>query len=148
MRSTPSSACSAWSSRCPYGVTARVEAYDRHTTNARPMYTNSAAICGLFPEIVWDRMRIDRTAGRDRGIEFQASRSNGGRTDWSVSYALASSKDSIGGRSVPRSLDQRHAVHADWSLRPASNAWRLSVGGVWHSGWPYTPTSARASTRS
>jgi hypothetical protein len=41
---------------------------------------------------------------------------------------------------MPRALDQRHALHGDWSFRPASNAWRLSVGGVWHSGWPYTPT--------
>jgi O6-methylguanine-DNA--protein-cysteine methyltransferase len=31
-------------------------------------------------------------------------------------------------------------VHADWSIRPKSNAWRLSAGAVWHSGWPYTPT--------
>ena len=37
-------------------------------------------------------------------------------------------------------------MHADWSYRPTSNAWRLSVGGVWHSGWPYTPTVLRVDT--
>jgi hypothetical protein len=46
----------------------------------------------------------------------------------------------VAGRTIARSLDERHAVHADWSIRPRSNAWRLSAGAVWHSGWPYTPT--------
>ena len=46
----------------------------------------------------------------------------------------------------PRGLEERHAVHADWSFRPTSNAWRFSVGGVWHSGWPYTPTVLRVDT--
>jgi hypothetical protein len=130
----------------PYGVTARVEAYDRHTTDARPLYTNASAELSTFPEISWDRMRVDRTESRDRGVEFQAARSGAGRMDWSLSYALASSNDIVEGRVVPRALDQRHAVHGDWSFKPASNAWRLSVGGVWHSGWPYTPTSLTLQT--
>jgi len=124
----------------PIGVAARVEAYDRHTTNARPSYTNSSAELWMFPEILWDRMRVDRTESRDRGVEFQVGRSVGGLITWSLGYALASSNDVVNGLTVPRALDQRHALHGDWSLRPASNAWRLSVGGVWHSGWPYTPT--------
>jgi len=124
----------------PMGVTARVEAYDRHTTNARPLYTNSSAELWTFPEIMWDRMRVDRTESRDRGIELQVGRSVGGLMDWSLGYALAKSSDLVDGEWTPRALDQRHALHGDWSLRPASNAWRLSVGGVWHSGWPYTPT--------
>lgn len=41
---------------------------------------------------------------------------------------------------VPRAFDRRHAVHADWSLHPENDSWRLSAGGLWHSGWPYTPT--------
>jgi len=125
----------------PHGVTARVEAYDRHTTNARPTYTNASAEITTFPEISWDRMRVDRSESRDRGIEFQAGRSAEGLMDWSIGYALASSNDLVDGRWTPRALDQRHALHGDWSLRPASNAWRLSVGGVWHSGWAYTPTN-------
>jgi hypothetical protein len=100
----------------------------------------------LFPELLWDRTLIDRTAGRDRGLELQLARSGGARTDWSVSYALASSTDEVDGRWVPRSFDQRHAVHADWSLRPVSQSWRLSVGGLWHSGWPYTPTNLSVDT--
>jgi hypothetical protein len=130
----------------PRGLAARVEAYDRLTRNARSIFVNAEGDILLFPEIAWDRVRVDRTEGRDRGIELQASRANAGRADWSISYALASSRDRVGGRMIPRSTDQRHAVHADWSIRPSSNAWRLSVGGVWHSGWPYTPTVLRVDT--
>ena len=124
----------------PSGVTARVEAYERRLTRARAKYANLGGDMWLFPELLWDRTLIDRTTGRDRGLELQLSRKETGRTDWSVSYALASSTDEIGGRTVPRSFDQRHAVHGDWSLHPANGSWRLSLGGLWHSGWPYTPT--------
>lgn len=124
----------------PRGIAARVEAYDRHTTDARPLYTNATAEIWTFPEVMWDRMRVDRTESRDRGVEFQVGQSVGGRMDWSLGYALASSKDLVNGSWKPRAFDQRHALHGDWSVRPADNAWRLSVGGVWHSGWPYTPT--------
>ena len=130
----------------PGGISSRIEAYDRRTRDARPMFVSAGGDLFLFPEIAWDRVRVDRTAAHDRGVELQASRANAGHVDWSVSYALASSNDIVGGRSVPRSLDQRHAIHADWSYRPASNAWRLSVGGLWHSGWPYTPTVLKVDT--
>jgi hypothetical protein len=130
----------------PFGVTGRVEAYERRRSGRRTEFANVGGDILLFPELSWDRVRIDRQGGRDRGLEFQASRGNGSRTDWSLSYALASAQDSIGGRMVPRAMDQRHAVHADWSLKPKSNAWRLSVGGVWHSGWPTTPTTVVVDT--
>ncbi|MEO6526221.1 MAG: TonB-dependent receptor, partial [Gemmatimonadaceae bacterium] len=124
----------------PFGLTGRIEGYERLLTGSHSEYANVGGDILLFPELSWDRMRIARDGGRDRGLELQLSRSNGGRMDWSASYAIASSLDSVGGRMIPRSFDQRHAVHLDWSLRPASNSWRLSVGAVWHSGWPYTPT--------
>src|SRR5215218_1666999 len=128
------------------GVVARVEAYERRLTHARGRYMNLGGDLWLFPELLWDRTLVERTAGRDRGLELQLARSGAGRTDWSVSYALASSTDEVDGRSVPRSFDQRHAVHADWSLHPANQSWRLSVGGLWHSGWPYTPTNLEVDT--
>jgi hypothetical protein len=92
----------------------------------------------VFPEINWDRVRIDPERGRARGVELLFARDDGRRVDWSVGYALASVTDHIGGRDVPRATDQRHTVTADWAYRPTSNKWRLSIAGVWHSGWPYT----------
>jgi len=123
------------------GVNIRVEAYERRLTSARAKYANLGGDLWLFPELLWDRTLIERTAGRDRGLELQLARKDAARTDWSVSYALASSTDEVDGRIVPRSVDERHAVHADWSLHPRSGSWRLSLGGLWHSGWPYTPTN-------
>ena len=52
---------------------------------------------------------------------------------------IYSATDDIGGRAVPRAEDQRHTAHFDWSYHPESNAWRLSVAGVWHTGTPDTP---------
>jgi hypothetical protein len=37
-------------------------------------------------------------------------------------------------------------VHGDWSYRPTSNKWRLSVAWIWHSGWPYTPAVVHIDT--
>jgi hypothetical protein len=58
---------------------------------------------------------------------------------WSTGYALASVTDRIAGRTVPRSIDQRHTITGDWAYRSKSNKWRFSTAGVWRSGWPYTP---------
>jgi hypothetical protein len=130
----------------PKGVTARVEAYERRLTNARGRYMNLGGDLWLFPELLWDRTLVERTAGLDRGVELQLARSDAERTDWSVGYALSSSTDEVNGRMLPRAFDQRHAVHVDWSLHPKNNSWRLSLGGLWHSGWPYTPTELSVDT--
>lgn len=124
----------------PFGISGRVEAYTRRTTQRRTEFLNVAGDVMLLPELMWDRVRLDPVESHDRGLEFLVSRNGGRRMDWSVSYALAQSQDSVNGRMVPRMFDQRHGVHADWSLHPVSNTWRLTAGGVWHSGWPYTPT--------
>jgi len=121
------------------GMMVRIEAYDRRLSHQRPLFVSTAPGIEMFPEILPDRVRIDPERGRARGIELLLSRDQGRRADWSIGYARASVTDHIGGRDVPRSTDQRHTITADWSYRPVSNKWRLSIAGVWHSGWPYTP---------
>jgi hypothetical protein len=81
-----------------------------------------------------------------RGLEASLARDVGTRVEWSASYALAKFTDWVDGREIPSPMDQRHTVHADWAFRPTSNAWRLTVAGVWHSGWPYTPQNLRVDT--
>ena len=124
----------------PNGLTGRVEAYDRRISNQRPRFLTVGPGVDVFPEITWDRVRIDPSRGRARGVEMLLSRDVGARGDWSLGYALAKVTDRIGGRDVPRGMDQRHTVTGDWAYRPSSNRWRFSIAGVWHSGWPYTPT--------
>jgi hypothetical protein len=121
------------------GLLARAEVYDRRLSDLRPRYFNVGASIEVFPEINWDRVRIDPTTGYARGVELFFARDGAEHVDWSVSYALASTREQVDGRSVPRSVDQRHTVHGDWSYRPTSNKWRLSFAWLWHSGWPYTP---------
>jgi hypothetical protein len=121
------------------GFVARAEVYERRLSDLRPRHVNVGASIELFPEINWDRVRVDPTTGRARGVELFVSREGTEHVDWSVSYALASAREQIDGRTVPRTVDQRHTVHGDWSYRPTSNKWRLNVAWLWHSGWPYTP---------
>jgi hypothetical protein len=121
------------------GLVARVELYERRLSNLRPRYMNVGPAIEVFPEINWDRVRIEPTTGVARGVELFLARDGVEHVDWSVSYAIASAREDIGARTVPRAIDQRHTVHGDWSYRPTSNKWRLTVAWLWHSGWPYTP---------
>jgi hypothetical protein len=123
-----------------------VEAYDRLLSNVRPRFTNASPSIEVFPEVINDRLHVVPTGGRSRGVELFLGRDGGDRVDWGVSYARAASTDDIRGRAVPRSLDQRHSLAIDWSVHPVSNRWRLSVAGIWHSGWPYTPSIVRVDT--
>ena len=128
------------------GLGARVEAYERRLTRQRARFANWTATTELFPEIAFDRIELRPGSGRARGVELLLTRAGGGRTDWSASYALSSATDRLQGRDVPRALDQRHAVRADWSFHPANDRWRVSLAGSWHSGWPYTPTLTAVDT--
>lgn len=132
----------------PGGLSARVETYERLVTRRRPEYLNVAGDIFFLPELMWDHVRTEPTGGHDRGVELMVSRPSGQRMDWSASYALASSVDTIAGRAVPRRFDQRHTLHVDWAFHPVSEAWRLTVGGVWHTGFPYTPTILTVDTLS
>ena len=119
------------------GLTARVEAYERRLSNLHPRFVSAGPGVEVFPEINWDRVRIDAERGRARGTELLLSHDQGRRVLWSAGYGLASVADRIDGKNVPRNTDQRHTVTGDWAYR--SKKWRLSVATVWHSGWPYTP---------
>jgi hypothetical protein len=104
-----------------------------------PRFVNLGASIEVFPELAWDRTRIDPTSGHARGVELFLKHDLSARVDWSASYAIARAEDEVGGRIVPRSVDQRHTAHFDWAFRSASNRWRVSAAWLWRSGWPYTP---------
>jgi hypothetical protein len=92
----------------------------------------------VFPEIEPDRVLLSPTRGDARGVELLVTRSPGHRVTWSASYALAKTTDVVNGRTVPRTLDQRHTIALDAGWRP-SPGWQFSAAWLYHTGWPTTP---------
>jgi hypothetical protein len=84
-----------------------------------------------------DRTLIAPRSAHSTGIELSATDPVGEHWIFSGSYTLARTTDDLGGRDVPRSWDQTHALNGavTWR-RPASSA---SLTLSWHSGWPRTP---------
>jgi hypothetical protein len=123
----------------PWGLSARVEAYDQRVSTRRVRWTNVGGDIEFLPETAWDRVRFGGATGRARGLEALVSRDARGRVDWSASYALASATDRVGDRDVARVSDQRHTVQLNWSYHPTSDRWRFSTAALWYSGRPYTP---------
>jgi outer membrane receptor protein involved in Fe transport len=122
-----------------HGLTLRVEAYERRVADPLPEYRNLVPqVEGVPEEGPEDRVRIDPTRVRARGIELSADYDIGGRFAWSASYALAAAKDEVNGHWIPRPFDQRHTVHVEFAYRPTP---RWSLGWAWqyHSPWPGTP---------
>ena len=130
----------------PFGIEGRLEAYQRLLSRQRTRFVNALNSLEVFPEINSDRIRIDPGNGESRGIEILFRPSSRRSFDWSATYALASIEDEIGGRTIPRSIDQRHTFSADASYRAPSGKWRVSAGLLYHSGWPYTPNYFRTDT--
>jgi outer membrane cobalamin receptor len=124
----------------PGGLSLRVDGYDRRLATGRPRFVNTSPVIRVFPEVSYDRVVIPPGHGRSRGVELTLARRTDGAVEWSAGYSLAKATDDIGGRMVPRVMDQRHAVHFDWGYHPPSNRWRFTMAGVWHSGTPDTPT--------
>jgi hypothetical protein len=123
--------------RMENGLQGRLELYTREISNPRREYLNLWREILAFPELEGDRVRVDPTEGRAKGMEILLSR-DGPVWDWSGSYVLASAEDFIQEAWVPRFMDQRHAFSLTVGYHPNPN-W--TVSGSWHihSGWPYTP---------
>lgn len=119
------------------GTSLRVEAYERRITDPRPEYRRIINELEAFPEDQTDRIRVEPTRGRARGIELFVKHDAGERFAWSGSYALAWAEDDIDGRWTPRPLDQRHTVQLDIAYRP-NTRWAFSAAWQFHSGWPGT----------
>lgn len=130
------------------GISARAEVYDRDLTHVRARYVNATSQISPVPEVAYDRVLLAASGGRSRGVELSLERDGGKRMDWSVSYALSSSRERVDGAWIPRQGDEPFALHADWSFHPASNKWRLSLAELWHAGFPYTPTGIHIDTLS
>jgi hypothetical protein len=125
------------------GMRLRVEGYQRKLSDMRPRYRSLSNDLEVFPEARLDRVRLDPERGEARGVELFAQRASD-RVDWSASYGLAKVEDRIGGRDLPRPIDQRHTVYTDLGFRP-NRKWRLGAAWQYHSGWPVTEIAFRDS---
>ncbi len=121
----------------PGGVVGRVEGYLRSVASPRPEFLNLSREINPFLEIQTDRVRIDPTEGRARGLEFLLGGGGDGSYSWSASYALAEAKQRVAGRWVPRTLDQRHALNLHGAYR-LGEKWQFSGAYQFHTGWPVT----------
>jgi outer membrane cobalamin receptor len=118
------------------GLAMRLEAYERLSSHLRPHWENMIEPFNVFPESLYDRIRLDPTCGRARGVELLAEH-RGGRFGWGASYAYAVSEEEVGGRWIPRNRDQRHTFYADMTYAPGRD-WQLSCAWQYHTGWPTT----------
>ena len=125
------------SHRLEAGPTLRLEAYERLGSHLRPHWENMIDPFNVFPESLYDRVRLDPTRSRARGVELIAEQRGGRRFGWGVSYAYAVSEEEVGGRWIPRNRDQRHTFYADMTYAPARD-WQLSCAWQYHTGWPTT----------
>jgi outer membrane receptor protein involved in Fe transport len=104
-------------------------------SRVRPRFENLHDPLGIMPELQADRVRLDPTGARARGVEISADRSSGAWTWW-ASYTWSKVTDDIEGRAEPRSWDQRHALQA--GVGREGEQWSFSAAASVHSGWPTT----------
>ncbi len=128
-----------WAAR--HGIRARVELYARAISDPRPRYENLFEPFSLVPELEPDRVRVDPTSSRARGVEVMTRGRFGARVDWMVSYTRSRVEDRVDDAWVPRGVDQPHALSAMATVRMA---WGLHLNAAWRlrSGWPTTAASA------
>jgi hypothetical protein len=117
-------------------VNLRVELYERLTFDPRARWENVSEV-DVFPEANWDRVLLRPTRARATGVELFAERRGSHPVRWTASYAWAEATETIAGRKVPRSRDQRHTFSGAVSYQPNAR-WCLSAAWQFHSGWPFT----------
>ncbi len=115
----------------------RAELYQRRIRDPRPRWENLFEPISKVPELEPDRVRIAPESSLARGLEIFLSGSAGRRVDWFLSYTLSSVEDRLGGRDVPRSIDQPHALQLDFDVRAP---WKvdLNLAVRYHTGRPTT----------
>ena len=123
--------------RFEYGLSARVDIYNKDYTHLRPRFENALDSMQLIPEGAVDRVRIDAPEANARGVELTLRReATQGLAGW-VSLAFAEARDKEASGWVPRTWDQERSLSfgASWT----GTSWNITVAGLYHSGTPTTP---------
>jgi len=125
-----------YSRRFGAGFSARLEVYEKNYDDLHPRFENALDSIQLIPEGAADRVRIDATEARARGVELTVRReAERGLAGWfCLAFARAEDHDSDGW--TPRTWEQRQSFSfgASWT----GALWTSSVSGLMHSGTPTT----------
>ena len=113
----------------------RLEAFEKDIRDVRPRFENLYDPLSLMPELAADRVRLDPSRAKARGVELSVDRTLDAWSWWAT-YTWSKVTDRIDGRDVPRSWDQRHAAQGGFAWN--SEAWNFSAAASIHSGWPRT----------
>lgn len=124
-------------------VLVRAEVYERRIRHPRARWENLFEPISKVPELEDDRVRIAPSGSLARGLELFLTAHLGSRTDFFLSYTWSRVEDKIDGRDVPRSIDQPHAVKADFDFE-APWRWDLNLVLRYHTGWPTTAVGVRS----
>jgi outer membrane receptor protein involved in Fe transport len=124
--------------RLGHGWKGAVEAYSRVVRDPRPVHVNFSRAILPVPEAESDRIRLDPTRARARGVELRLAHQGSGPWSFFGSYVFSRADQKVLGRWSPVTLDQRHtlSVHAAYQR---GRRWQISGSWRYHSGWPITP---------
>jgi hypothetical protein len=118
------------------GISLRVDVYNKDYSDLRAQYENLLDPSQLIPEGSVDRIRIDASEARARGVEITARReAERGLSGW-VSLSIAEAREDVQGDWQSRSWEQEQtlAFGSSWT----GEKWNVSLGGLFHSGTPTT----------
>ncbi len=113
----------------------RAELFYKDIGRVRPRFENLFDPLGLMPELQPDRVRLEPSSARARGVELSFDRTSE-RFGWWASYTWSNATDEIDATTVLRSWDQRHSLQAgiEWK----KDQWDMSAATSVHTGWPTT----------
>ena len=118
------------------GLSLRVDVYDKEYSDLRPRFENLLDPIQLIPEGAVDRIRIDASEARARGVEFTLRReAERGLSGW-ISLSLAEAEEQVQGEWQSRSWEQQQTLAFGSSWTGAK--WNVSLAGLFHSGTPTT----------
>jgi hypothetical protein len=113
-----------------------VDVYDKDYSHLRPRFENLLDPTQLIPEGSSDRIRIDASEARARGVELTLRReAERGLSGW-VSVSFAEAQENVQGDWQSRSWEQEQtlAFGSSWT----GTKWNVSLAGLFHSGTPTT----------
>jgi outer membrane cobalamin receptor len=123
--------------RLTHDFTLRVEGYVKDYGSLRPRFESLYDPTSLVPELRWDRVEIWPESALAEGVELLLTRKSDSPWNGWFNYTWSRVKDREDGTDTRRSWDQTNNVGA--GLAWSEGAWRATVAGTYHTGWPTTP---------